>query len=172
MSSWRSTKSRKRRPLSRACNMYNDPFIDVNWRRLSMVAMLLTRPRPRWMRVFEKNLWKLNKDSLKEIWNNEHYQAARALFKDSGSANNRRSKTICLRCRIYLERSSRIGQSDTTGPSIGSLQQAPISVSSTGTWRETLNRFRSRLYRASCPTMTILPEVLAGVVYDRARFVN
>jgi radical SAM protein with 4Fe4S-binding SPASM domain len=91
------------KPSSASCMfLYNDPFIDFNG-DVYPCCHAPYAPKEAVEAGFKNVFGNLHDNSLKEIWNNSDYQAARSLFSGRG-APNESAKPICLRCKVYLER--------------------------------------------------------------------
>jgi len=81
--------------------MYNDPFIDPDG-RVYPCCNAARAPKVLLDQGYENVFGDLQKNTLGEIWNNDHYQMMRCLFAGrqyDGSG----VKPICLMCKVYLD---------------------------------------------------------------------
>ena len=84
--------------------MYDEPYVDCDG-KVYPCCYAPYAPKASLEDGFQNVFGDLTKQSLRQVWNNEYYRAARRLFlENSGAVPDK--KPICLKCKLYLKRFS------------------------------------------------------------------
>ena len=90
--------------------MYDDPYVDFDG-NVYPCCHAPNAPKELTTSGFQNVFGSLRTHTLRQIWNNGYYQAARSLFSGRGHHAGA-VKPICLRCRAYLKRLPGAAQAD------------------------------------------------------------